>query len=124
MNDAGQPPNEPGTMAPGPPGVESVAEALDAVETEMRANGLWDVAQPSPEEFAAAGAFGIPTITFTQWLRWVFVPRVHEVIEGTAEVPPASSVGAHAAREWGFSPTNFDTSRLETLLDEFDALFG
>jgi uncharacterized protein YqcC (DUF446 family) len=123
MNDAGQPPNEPGTMAPGPPGVESVAEALDAVETEMRANGLWDVAQPSPEEFAAAGAFGIPTITFTQWLRWVFVPAVRAAMAGERPLPAASRVAAQAVREWGWGPEPGPNDRLVELLTAFDRLF-
>ena len=106
------------------PSLDALSKAIAAIDAEMRRIGLWDVAPISDEQRRTGGAFGTGSMSFGQWLRWVFVPRVHEVIEGTAEVPPASSVGAHAAREWGFSPTDFDTSRLETLLDEFDALFG
>ena len=100
-----------------------VAAAIAAIEAEMRRIGLWDVPPISAEQRAAGGAFGMASMTFSQWLRWVFVPRVHESLESDAALPEHSAVGAQAAREWGFSPVQVDTSRLESLLGEFDALF-
>jgi uncharacterized protein YqcC (DUF446 family) len=105
------------------PEIGAVATALDAVEVEMRAAGFWDVAQPSKEEVAAAGAFGSPTISFGQWLRWVFVPAVRAAVAGQRPLPGASSVAAQAIREWGWGPDPAVTDALIERLTAFDRLF-
>jgi uncharacterized protein YqcC (DUF446 family) len=101
----------------------AVSRALVAIEAEMRRIGVWDETPITDEQLRNGGAFGTGSVSFTQWLRWVFVPRVGEIQAVNASLPTSSSVGAQAAREWGFSPIDADTSRLETLLSEFDALF-
>jgi len=59
------------------------------------------------------------TMTFTQWLQFVFLPRVREAA-ASGEFPNSSSVGAQAVREFDGEP---DADHLVTLLSEFDALF-
>jgi uncharacterized protein YqcC (DUF446 family) len=100
-----------------------VTTAIAQIEAEMRRLGLWDITPISAEQRRAAGAFGMASMSFTQWLRWVFVPRVNALLASGAALPEHSAVGAQAAREWGFSPIEVDTSRLESLLAEFDANF-
>ena len=34
------------------------------------------------------------SMSFTQWLRWVFVPRVNALLESGAVLPEHSAVGA------------------------------
>ena len=89
----------------------------------MRRIGVWDETPITEEQRRTGGAFGTGSMSFTQWLRWIFVPRVRERLAADAPLPPSSSVGAQAVREWGFSPITADTSRLELLLSQFDALF-
>jgi uncharacterized protein YqcC (DUF446 family) len=101
----------------------AVKAVIEAVEAEMRRIGVWDATQPADEQLAEAGAFGAPTMSFTQWLRWVFVPRVHELLESGAALPDHSAVATHATREWGFSPLPVDTAPLEDALRRFDDLF-
>lgn len=101
----------------------AVAAAISAIEDEMRRLRFWEIQRPTDEQIANGGAFGTESMAFVQWLRWVFVPRVHELLDSGAALPPSSSVGAQAAREWGFSPDAADTSTLERLLTEFDCLF-
>jgi len=108
--------------APGP-NRDAIAGATDAIETEMRRVGLWDVAQITDAQRESGGAFGRGSMTFGQWLRWIFLPRVRALLASGEALPAHSAVGAQAAREWGFSPIGVDTSRLETLLSDFDALF-
>jgi uncharacterized protein YqcC (DUF446 family) len=101
----------------------AVASALASIEAEMRRLGYWNVQRPTDEQITNGGAFGTNSMAFVQWLRWVFVPKVHELLDTGAPLPASSSVGAQAAREWGFSPDSVDTSTLEHLLSEFDRLF-
>ena len=71
----------------------------DGIEAELRRLGAWDGPPPTPEAIAKGGAFGSRTMSFTQWLRWVLIPRLREVASGASEVPANSMVGAYAVRE-------------------------
>ena len=45
-------------------------------------------------------SFGMNTMAFAQWLRYVFVPRVEGLLESDGPWPYNSSVGIHAVREF------------------------
>jgi uncharacterized protein YqcC (DUF446 family) len=100
--------------------VLAIGNGLDKIEAEMRKLGMWDIEEPTPEAYAKMGAFGMNTMAFAQWLRWVFVPRVRGLLESDGPWPPSSAVGTHAVREFdGYS----EASELVTLLCRFDDLF-
>lgn len=98
---------------------QNVSRYADEIEGEMRSQGLWQD-QPLPaEKLNFKQAFGMDTMTFTQWLQFVFLPRVRQAVASN-EFPQSSSVGAQAVREFdGYQ----EADRLITLLSEFDALF-
>ena len=98
---------------------ENVARYADEIEGEMRSIGMWQDQPLPPEQLNFKQAFAMDTMTFTQWLQFVFLPRVREAVAAN-EFPSSSSVGAQAVREFD---GNADADRLITLLSEFDALF-
>jgi uncharacterized protein YqcC (DUF446 family) len=91
----------------------------DAIEAEMRRIGYWQNEPLRAEQMAFAQAFAMDTMTFAQWLQFIFLPRVREAIVSN-QFPSGSSVGAQAVREFDCAP---DSDGLVTLLSEFDALF-
>jgi uncharacterized protein YqcC (DUF446 family)/Tfp pilus assembly protein PilF len=97
-----------------------VRQRLDAVIAAMTASGAWEVARPADDAFADMGAFGMNTMAFEQWLRFVFVPNVAALIASNGPWPAQSMVAAHAAREWDGHP---DPGAMLRALDAFDALF-
>ena len=98
---------------------ETVAHYADQIEAELRRSGFWQNQALRPEQLSFQQAFAMDTMTFTQWLQFVFLPRVREAV-ASGEFPNSSSVGAQAVREFDGEP---DADRLVTLLSEFDALF-
>jgi uncharacterized protein YqcC (DUF446 family) len=100
---------------------EEIPGRLAAIEAELRRIGLWDV--PRPERTDGSGAFGGDAMSFEQWLRWVFVPRVHELLASAGPWPQSSAVSSKAHREWRMWGDRPDVDRLIELLGEFDALF-
>jgi uncharacterized protein YqcC (DUF446 family) len=64
-------------------------------------------------------AFAMDTMAFTQWLQFVFLPRVREAAAAN-QFPSSSSVGTQAVREFDGDPSAGD---LTNLLCEFDGLF-
>src|SRR5215472_4730304 len=92
---------------------------IDQIEKEMRRIGFWQEQPLRPEQLSFKKAFAVDTMTFAQWLQFVFVPRVREAVASN-NFPSSSSVGVQAVREFDGDP---DADRLIQLLSEFDALF-
>lgn len=110
------------TVSRNPPDYPAVAAKLDEIEAEMRRIGMWQEQPLRPEQYSSRLAFGMDTMAFDQWLQFVLVPRVRDIISARGAFPPFSEVAAQAVREFDTHP--LDTSRLQTLLHEFDRLFG
>src|SRR5262249_25774256 len=98
---------------------EDVVLYADHIEAEMRRIGFWQNQPLPPEQMKFTQAFGMDTMTFAQWLQFVFLPRVREAAAAN-QFPASSSVGAQAVREFDGDPQADD---LVTLLAEFDSLF-
>jgi uncharacterized protein YqcC (DUF446 family) len=98
---------------------QTVSDRVDEIEAEMQQCGLWQTQPLAPEQLRFTKAFGMDTMSFDQWLQFVFIPKVREAIE-TNSFPSSSQVGAQAVREFDTVPA---ASRLVTLLAQFDALF-
>jgi uncharacterized protein YqcC (DUF446 family) len=108
-----------------PPTAESVFDRMrakaDEIEAELRRIGYWQQ-QPLPaEKLQFERAFGADTMSFPQWLQFVFLPRARDVAAKRSKAPDASTVGAYAVRELDGDPK---ADQLVSLLSEFDALFG
>lgn len=95
------------------------ARYADEIEAELRKIGFWQSAALRPEQLAFTQAFAMDTMSFAQWLQFIFLPRVREAIASN-RFPGSSSVGAQAVREFD---GDTEAGRLVTLLAEFDALF-
>lgn len=106
----------PGTQAPQG---RIVLDYVRRIRDEMQRIGAWQDKPLSPEAMQFQQAFAQDTMAFTQWLQFVFVPRVEEAA-ATGVYPPSSAVGAQAVRE--FDGWN-EAGPLITLLSEFDQLF-
>ena len=97
-----------------------VAAKLDEIEQEMKRVGLWQEGPLEPERYNFSSAFAMDTMSFDQWLQFIFVPRVRGIISEGGKFPASSSVGAQAVREFDTYP---NAQRLISLLSEFDSLF-
>ena len=102
-----------------------VAEKIAEIESEMRRIGLWQSEPLRDEQYDSHQAFALDTMTFTQWLQFIFIPRVKELLAAGDEFPAKSEVGLQAFREFVMWPAyeELETERLLSLLNEFDALF-
>ena len=101
--------------------IESVKRIIGEIELEMKRIGYWRT-EPLPEiAYQFHQAFAVDTMTFTQWLQFILIPRVHQVLDENGVFPTSSMVGTQGLREFD---GNERASRLVDLLLEFDQLFG
>jgi uncharacterized protein YqcC (DUF446 family) len=96
-----------------------VIRYADLIEAELRHIGYWQNEPLRPEQMKFTQAFAMDTMTFAQWLQFIFLPRVREAAAEN-QFPSSSSVGTQAVREFDGS---LEADALITLLSEFDGLF-
>ena len=97
----------------------AVAALVKRIEAELKVIGYWQSTPPPPAAFTNMGPFGINTLTFVQWLQFVLIPRVRELIASASPFPASSSVASQAIRELDADPA---APTLVSLLVEFDEL--
>ena len=78
---------------------QGAAEYADRIERELRKLNAWQ-SEPLPDSaYASRAAFFADTMTLYQWLQFVLLRRVRDIIKERGAFPEKSSVGAHAVRE-------------------------
>lgn len=97
-----------------------VERKISGIEAEMKRIGYWSLEPPPDEAYSFQKAFAMDTMAFSQWLQFIFIPRVRSIIELKGDFPSESMVAAQAAREF---EGDENASDLVTLLSEFDGLF-
>ena len=65
------------------------------------------------------GAFGENTMTFDQWLQFVLVPRLYEIVRDREALPTRSQLAAYAVRALDGDP---DPGQIHDILYEIDRL--
>ncbi|MCC6643530.1 YqcC family protein [Candidatus Peregrinibacteria bacterium] len=98
-----------------------VEQKIAEIEAELKRLKRWTNGELAPEKFENMGAFGINTMTIEQWIQFVLIPRVREIIAEQGDFPADSQVGTYAMRNLDGDD---EAGQLVTLLCEFDSLFG
>ncbi|MDO7903980.1 YqcC family protein [Pseudomonas sp. K1(2024)] len=97
-----------------------IADHLLLIERELQIQGWWDEHPPSPEALASNIPFAVDSLTFEQWLQWIFLPRMKLILEHGHPLPNASGILVMAETVFAHRP---DESReLRRLLAAFDEL--
>ncbi len=100
---------------------EEVAKKIQAIEEEMKRIGFYQTEPLRDEQWNFKEAFAMDTMAYQQWLQFVFIPRVKEIIESNGEFPKTSMVGVQAMREFNGDPS---AGKLISMLGEFDRMFA
>ena len=99
-----------------------IADQLLLIERELRAQGWWDEVQPSAEALSSVEPFSVDTLDFEQWLQWIFLPRMKEILEHGLALPNASGILVMAETVYVDRPE--ESRGLRRLLAEFDQLIS
>ena len=96
---------------------DGASEYADKIEQELRRLNAWQ-SEPLPEAaYRSTRPFGGDTMSFHQWLQFVLIPRVRDIIANRGTFPPQSRVGAYAVRELD---GDHEAGELISLLSKFD----
>jgi uncharacterized protein YqcC (DUF446 family) len=99
-----------------------ISDALMAIEAQLRILSLWESEPPSTEDLLSDQPFCCDTLAFPQWLQWILLPRMWEIVEQGGPYPQHCGIYAYA-EEWAMHQDQaMDSLGLLTVLWRFDGL--
>jgi Uncharacterized protein conserved in bacteria len=100
-----------------------VEQLLLAIEEELRLQALWQAKAPSPEALESTLPFCVDTLEFHQWVQFVLLARLRQMIDLSIPLPTQSAL--HAMATEVYKEETVLRARLIALLAELDgALTG
>jgi len=69
---------------------------LNQIEAELRQLELWSAVPPDSAALASTLPFCCDTLSFAQWLQFVFLPRMRALVEGQLPLPANSAISVMA----------------------------
>ncbi len=69
-----------------------IRQHLTDLQLTMQAHNIWEATAPSLEDLANAQPFCIGTLSPTQWLQWIFIPRMNALLDANADLPRNFSI--------------------------------
>lgn len=64
-----------------------VKQHLTDLQIAMRLHQVWESTPPSAQALANTEPFCVSTLSATQWLQWIFIPRMVALLEANSELP-------------------------------------
>jgi uncharacterized protein YqcC (DUF446 family) len=98
-----------------------VAEKAGEIEAELKRLNRWSNEPLPPEYFESMGAFGSNTMTFEQWIQFVLIPRIDEIVISKGVFSSNSQLSRYAVRVFD---GDTDADYLSDLLYQLDDLIN
>ncbi|QFI40059.1 YqcC family protein [Moritella marina ATCC 15381] len=97
-------------------------QLLTAIEAELQNTALWNNVKPSADALASTAPFCIDTMPFTDWLQFIFLDKMTQLV--VMQVPLPANMGIHPMAEEAFKAVTADTRELLALILSFDLLLN
>lgn len=68
---------------------------LDKLEQALKEHDLWQSIPPTKEALASVEPFAIDTLSCTEWLQWIFIPKMRYLVEMKMSLPSGFSIAPY-----------------------------
>lgn len=96
-----------------------VKQLLPQIEAEMRSLQLWAATPPSKQALASTQPFCVDTLHFHEWVQWLMLPRLTQMLDAGTALPQNSNM--HAMAEEAFKQVDADCKQLLALIEQLDS---
>lgn len=102
----------------------AIDEQLQRLTAAMKNQGLWEDNPPSKEQLASQQPFAVDTLTFEQWLQWLFIPKMTEMIQARHfnGLPHRSDI--HTMASYSFEKYPQNTKDIIAIIKQTDELLN
>ena len=69
-----------------------VSQLLNELEDVLRTEKYWQNLSPTAEALSSVEPFCIDTLSCTEWLQWIYIPRLRVIIEQCSDLPVGAQV--------------------------------
>lgn len=99
-----------------------VRQSLFDIERALRESPFWQVVPPEDEAFNSTEPFCLDTMRPEEWLQWVFLPRMHAVLDSDLSLP--AELALHPYFEDALEGTPEQTAAILLRIKQLDELFN
>lgn len=86
----------------------------------MRSQGRWEGQRPPEEALLSTQPFAVDTLAFDQWLQWIFIPKLNELLVMQLPLPGNCAIGPMAEEVYGADDPV--AGRITLIVSEIDSL--
>jgi len=95
---------------------------LNDLENELRKQGIWQTDRPSQSALNSVQPFAIDTLTFAQWLQFIFLEKMNELVQFALPLP--QSISVHPMAEEYFKHQFIDSREIIAIIARLDSLIS
>lgn len=95
---------------------------LFSLEVVLRELDLWSEEEPQPHQLRSTAPFACDLLSLPEWLQYIFLPRMHELVQGRLALPEECNIEPYARESFAGREAEFE--ELLTALAELDALIS
>ncbi|AKE61955.1 YqcC family protein [Citrobacter farmeri] len=101
---------------------DRVRQQLHALEALLREHQHWRMDEPETHLFTSTQPFCMDTMEPLEWLQWVLIPRMHDLLDSAQPLPEAFAVTPYY--EMALTADHPQREILLAALQALDALFA
>lgn len=97
---------------------EYISTLLADLAFELKSLNLWQISQPSTAKLSSSAPFCCDTLAFEQWLQFIFIPKLVEMINQQRSLP--SKISLTPMAEEAFKHLSTSTKPLIDIIRKID----
>ncbi|HEY2451330.1 MAG TPA: YqcC family protein [Scandinavium sp.] len=101
---------------------DSVRQRLHSIEARLREHQHWQDNSPDASAFESTQPFCMDTLEPLEWLQWVLIPRMHQLIDSQQPLPQSFAVMPYY--EMALDASHPARAIILPELEQLDALFA
>lgn len=101
--------------------ITTLQSHLDNLARELQRAELWDAQAPAAHQLMSVEPFCVDTLAFEQWLQWIFIPKMGDMLNSPSfnGLPNRSNI--HAMADHVFKDYAQETDAICQIISEIDA---
>ncbi|MEH6625883.1 MAG: YqcC family protein [Motiliproteus sp.] len=97
---------------------QQVQRLLADIEQQLQRLELWSFEPPNAKALASAEPFCIDTLSLNEWLQWIMLPRMKQLLDKGLPLPGNCNI--YGIAEESFKESRQDYSQLLSLIKSLD----
>lgn len=95
---------------------------LSELESELKTTNLWQLNRPSDQALASIEPFAIDTLSFPEWLQFIFIEKMTQLLQLALPLPKAMAITPMASEY--FKVQTINSGALIIVIERIDLVIN